>query len=242
MRKIPNHASVRLASLLAVMLIAPSAWDDLPLVRGDKPAPTAAEPTEAEAAKADAPKAEPSKAALAKDGSNPEKAGEATASAAVPAAAVAGVKPATVKPSSVARIGDPAPELRLPGPDGRLTSLSEFHGKVVLVYFWATWCEPCKRAIPVLNDIDGQFDDSEVVVLSINVDPDPAKVAAFAKQNGIGQSVLMRGGSVIRKFGLAEIPSMVVVGRDGTVAKTLRGMPGDGGREVVTAIQSALKK
>jgi peroxiredoxin len=303
MRKILEHSRAQLASLLAVMLIVPSAWGSPPSARIEHPEPPAADPSKADAGKADS-----ASGASAKDGSDKAKVGDASASNAVAAAPerpaetvlgvadnVAGVpakksdgtKPPTTKPSttkssttkssttkssapavadaqsivvdvpadslaeakpapakskSIVQIGDQAPDLRLSNVDGRVISLSDLRGKVVLIQFWATWCEPCKRAIPVLNDIDAQFDDSEVVVLAISVDPSPAKVAAFAKRNGIRQTVLVRGGAVIRKFGLGEIPSMVVVGRDGAITKTLVGLPADGGREVMAAIQSALKK
>lgn len=293
MRKILEHSRAQLASLLAVMLIVPSAWGSLPSARIEHPEPPAADPSKADAGKADS-----ASGASAKDGSDKAEVGDASASDAVAAAPerpaetvlgvadnVAGVpakksdgtkppttkssttkssapavadaqsivvdvpadslaeaKPAPAKSKSIVQIGDQAPDLRLSNVDGRVISLSDLRGKVVLIQFWATWCEPCKRAIPVLNDIDAQFDDSEVVVLAISVDPSPAKVAAFAKRNGIRQTVLVRGGAVIRKFGLGEIPSMVVVGRDGAITKTLVGLPADGGREVMAAIQSALKK
>src|SRR5574337_650162 len=66
--------------------------------------------------------------------------------------------------------GDRAPEFRLQAQDGRLVSLSEFRGKVVMVHFWATWCPPCVEEIPTLDKLYHELAAKDFVMLAVNVD------------------------------------------------------------------------
>jgi peroxiredoxin len=74
--------------------------------------------------------------------------------------------------------------------EGKSWSLAGLHGKVVLVNFWATWCEPCRREIPDLNSLYQQFRNQGLVILGIS-DEDSQKVTAFKVQNPIIYPVLL---------------------------------------------------
>jgi len=62
-------------------------------------------------------------------------------------------------PSVGINIGDKAPELSLPGTDGKNITLSSLHGKMVLVDFWASWCPPCRQENPNLVSVYQEFKD-----------------------------------------------------------------------------------
>lgn len=81
-------------------------------------------------------------------------------------------------------IGSPAPDFNLPAQSGgERASLAEADGKVALVDFWATWCEPCRVSFPHYQALAKKF-DGDVVVVGISEDDEPDGIKAFAKETG----------------------------------------------------------
>ena len=68
------------------------------------------------------------------------------------------------------RVGEPAPEITLPNPDGEDVRLSTLRGNVVLLDFWASWCGPCRRANPQVVDIYNRYKDKGFTVYSVSLD------------------------------------------------------------------------
>ena len=72
-----------------------------------------------------------------------------------------------------------APEFGLKDADGKTVRLSDYKGKVVLLDFWATWCGPCREALPHIKEIAKKFHDQPLVVISINLDKEEQKWREF---------------------------------------------------------------
>jgi peroxiredoxin len=106
--------------------------------------------------------------------------------------------------------------------DNHPVTLSSLRGKVVLVNFWATWCPPCRKEMPALNDLYNRFQSQGLVILSIS-DEDSAKVAPFIAQSGYHPTVLLDPGSTVhQQFHVEGIPKSFVFDRDGhLVAQTI---------------------
>src|SRR5262249_41114442 len=64
----------------------------------------------------------------------------------------------------------PAPKFEATGFDGKKVTLDQFEGKVVLLDYWASWCEPCKKAIPELDKIQAEYGGKGLVVLGVSMD------------------------------------------------------------------------
>lgn len=111
------------------------------------------------------------------------------------------------------------PDFTLPDLDGRPRRPDEWDGKVLVVNFWATWCAPCRKEIPLLIDLERRRPG--VRVLGIAVDRADA-VRPFAEELGIGYPILLDDlqGSTMRRYGnrFGALPFTVITGRDGVVA------------------------
>ena len=76
----------------------------------------------------------------------------------------------------VAQVGDDAPLFELETVDGKKVNLEDFKGKGVLINFWGTWCEPCKREMPELENQYKEYKDKGVEVVAIHVRDNPQQI------------------------------------------------------------------
>lgn len=134
--------------------------------------------------------------------------------------------------------GQAAADWTLKDVDGKERSLSEYRGKVVVMDFWATWCPPCRAAMPGIQKIHEKYKDKGVVVLGMNCweSGDPA---AYMKENGITYGLIMKADEAAKAYGVSSIPTLYVVGTDGKVIYHTVGFEGEEALEA--AIKSHLK-
>ena len=113
-----------------------------------------------------------------------------------------------------------APPFEVTTADGRQISLDDLAGKVVLIDFWATWCGPCRAALPHVKEIAKKFDGQPLVVLSISVDSDEAKWKDFVAKNEMTWPQYCDHGftgPVAKLFGVRAIPHTFTVDADGVL-------------------------
>lgn len=99
-------------------------------------------------------------------------------------------------------------------------NLADHRGKVVILDFWATWCAPCIRMLPGVNQLAEEYKNKEVVVVGINQDASAAfeKVRKFVSDKALTMpTVLDPGGTIGRSFGANKIPLTVIIDKDGVV-------------------------
>jgi cytochrome c biogenesis protein CcmG/thiol:disulfide interchange protein DsbE len=143
----------------------------------------------------------------------------------------------------------PVPELTLKDLDGNNVSLSEYKGKVILVNFWATWCDPCRVEIPWLIEMQQKYGPNGFVILGIALDEEGKSVVApfVAKErfdvNGtkepMSYKILIGNDEAADKFGgLFGYPTSVLISRDGKQIKRVTGIISED--EMNKAIESQL--
>ncbi len=147
------------------------------------------------------------------------------------------------RPALAVKAGDPAPDFKLMTLDGKEVTLASLKGKVVLLDFWATWCGPCKAAMPTIQKISEDYKSKDVVVLGVNTfeqKPDAAKDYLAKKKFTYG--CLLKGDELAKAYGVTGIPTLVIIGKDGKVASTEVGMSDESGAMLRKAIDAALAK
>jgi cytochrome c biogenesis protein CcmG/thiol:disulfide interchange protein DsbE len=118
-----------------------------------------------------------------------------------------------------------APKLELPrlsGP-GR-SSLSDYRGRVVLLNFWASWCEPCRTESPLLQRWHKRIADSGGTVLGVDVLDVTSDAREFARKYKLTYPMLRdHDGNALGDFGVVAYPETFVIDRRGRIAATRRG-------------------
>ena len=145
--------------------------------------------------------------------------------------------------------GSPAPEVTFKDLDGKDVPLSQYKGKVVLVNFWATWCEPCQVEIPWLIEMQQKYSSKGFTILGVDVDDEGNNVvsAYTAKErfnvNGeklpMNYPILRGNDAVADKFGgLLGFPTSFLISRDGRIVKKVQGLVDYD--EIKTAVEGQL--
>ena len=140
-------------------------------------------------------------------------------------------------------VGNLAPDFHLDLAGGGKVRLSDLEGKVVVLDFWATWCGPCIRGLPIVRDTVRAYDSNEVALFAVNLREDEKKVKAFLEKHDLKLNVpLDADGSVATKYLVEGIPQTVVIGKDGKVAAVHVGFAPDLAEKLGGEIRAALEK
>jgi len=146
------------------------------------------------------------------------------------------VKPkGTVKADNAARAAQLAPDFTLKDLDGKDVSLSQYKGQVVLVNFWATWCDPCYIEIPWLIEMQQKYAGKGFTILGVALDEEGKSVVApwVAKERfdvggqklPMNYPILLGDDAVGDKFGgLLGYPTSILISRDGKIIKRVTGI------------------
>jgi peroxiredoxin len=136
--------------------------------------------------------------------------------------------------------GGSTPPLALKDVAGAVHDLARYRGKVVLINFWATWCEPCRAEMPSLQRLRERLPDTSFAVLAINVDEPDARVRRFLEETRLDLPVLLDPNkTVTRAWGVRVMPTTFVVGRDGRIRYRLLG-EADWGTDAIVATLTQL--
>lgn len=111
-----------------------------------------------------------------------------------------------------------APDFPLPDLSGKEVTLSSFRGKVVLLDFWATWCQPCREEIPHFVKLQDEYRAQGLQIVGVSMDDGPEPVRDFYRQFKMNYVVVMGNAKVGELYGgVLGLPIAVLIGRDGRI-------------------------
>ena len=121
--------------------------------------------------------------------------------------------------------GDKAPTFSARSLDGTKTlSMSQFRGKVVYLDFWASWCGPCLKSLPLMEEMRKEFEGTDLQVLAINVDKDLGKAKKFLLKRPIGYpSAQDPEGRLPGSFEVETMPTSFIIDRNGVIRYVHKG-------------------
>jgi thiol-disulfide isomerase/thioredoxin len=148
----------------------------------------------------------------------------------------------TAVPAAV-RVGDELPAVILADWQGGAVDLTNVRPRVMIVDFWASWCQPCRTALPVLNAMSRKYAADGLRVYAVNIDKTRAPADAFLTQHVPSPAmILLRdpGGAALARYGAAGMPALYVVDRRGVVRLVESGFSADKLRDVEALVTKLL--
>lgn len=111
-----------------------------------------------------------------------------------------------------------APDFSLPDLTGGQLTLSAYRGKVVLLDFWATWCDPCREEIPRFVDMQNKYGSRGLQIIGISMDDGPEPVRDFYQRFKMNYPVAMGNATIGQAYGgVLGLPIAFLIGRDGSI-------------------------
>jgi peroxiredoxin len=126
-------------------------------------------------------------------------------------AAVAALQPANER--------KPAPDFVLQDASGQTAKLADYHGKVVLLDFWATWCTGCKKEIPWFTEFQKTYGPSGFSVVGVSMDEGGwAVLKPFLAEHPIPYRMLLGDDATSKRYGIDNLPDTFLIDRQGRIA------------------------
>jgi peroxiredoxin len=121
--------------------------------------------------------------------------------------------------------GLPAPNIILPGLDGKMVDLRDYNGRVVFLNIWATWCPTCREEMPSMERLYQELKGKDFEILAVSIDASGANaVAPFMRKYGLSFPALLDPRATIRGlYGATGVPESFIINREGIVEKVVIG-------------------
>jgi cytochrome c biogenesis protein CcmG/thiol:disulfide interchange protein DsbE len=121
--------------------------------------------------------------------------------------------------------GQLAPDFHLKDAWGQEVQVSALKGKVVLLNFWATWCEGCQEEIPAFIDFQEKYRNRGFAMVGISMDADGwAVVKPYLEASKINYSIVIGNDDVAKRYGVGSMPMTYLIDRNGKIAATYVGL------------------
>lgn len=124
-------------------------------------------------------------------------------------------------------VNDAAPNFELTDLNGHKVQLKDYRGKAVMLNFWASWCDPCKREMPYINEAYKDIQNKGVVILGVNIGESHFAVQNFVDNHQINFTILTdKNKDVTNAYGVGPIPTTFFIDKNGKVVdKVVGSMP-----------------
>ncbi|SFS49639.1 thiol-disulfide oxidoreductase ResA [Marininema halotolerans] len=121
-------------------------------------------------------------------------------------------------------VGDKAPNFTLKTLDGKKLTLDDFHGKPVLLNFWASWCKPCEAEMPAIQKVYEKYKDQGFQVVGVNIAETEVAVSGFTRELAITFPVVLdRDRVVTKRYDVGRLPATYLIDRNGKIIRKMKG-------------------
>lgn len=139
------------------------------------------------------------------------------------------------------RPGQPAPNFKVISTSGQTISQENYRGHVLILDFFATWCQPCRHSIPHLVEMNRKYGKQGLQILGLSVDEDGERaVKTFTDEFRVNYPLALAGDSTTVDFGIRSVPIMYLVDKNGKISEVYRGYSDEMARTVEQSIKRLL--
>ena len=141
----------------------------------------------------------------------------------------------------IINVGDTAPEFRITTDNGRTITASDFGGRLLVLNFWATWCQPCVEEVPSLDQFAKEMAGSGVVVLGVSMDTNPKLYRDFLDRSHISfLTARDPDAKISADYGTFKYPESYIIDAKGKVVQKIIGATNWTDGTMVSAVRSFL--
>jgi peroxiredoxin len=134
----------------------------------------------------------------------------------------------------------------LPDIDGQTVSLADYQGKVVVLEFFATWCEPCRYSAPLLQEISVRLKDQGLVVIAIALDEGDdaaSKLKIFRERYKVSYPIALGGNTNVKKqYNAYALPTTIIIDRKGRIAVKHYGITQNYSKKLADEIEPLIRR
>lgn len=139
------------------------------------------------------------------------------------------------------RTGQHAPDFKAISTSGQTISQENYRGHVLILDFFATWCQPCRRSIPHLVDMNRKYGKQGLHVLGLSMDEDGDQaIKSFSNELRINYPLALAGNSTTVDYGIRSVPVMYIIDKKGNIAEVYRGYSDEIARSVEQLVKRLL--
>ncbi len=139
------------------------------------------------------------------------------------------------------RPGQPAPSFKVISITGQTISQDNYRGHVLILDFFATWCQPCRRLIPHLVEMNRKYGQQGLQILGLSVDEGGERAfKTFTEEFQVNYPLALAGDSITADFGVRSVPIMYLIDKKGKIAEVYRGSSDEMARSMEQSIKRLL--
>lgn len=122
------------------------------------------------------------------------------------------------------KVGSTAPDFALETLDGKKVQLSDMKGKGIFLNFWGSWCKPCEKEMPYMENQYHFYKDKNIEILAVNIEESDLAVNQFVKRHNLTFPILMdRKSEVTKLYNIGPIPTTFLIDENGKILKIITG-------------------
>ncbi len=139
---------------------------------------------------------------------------------------------------------EPAPDFPLSTfPDNTEINLKDFKGRVVYLDFWATWCPPCRKSFPWMDEMHERYKDEGLIIIAVTVDKKREQIEQFIKKTEPAFIIAHDpAGTVAKAYKIRAMPTSYLINKNGQLVMTHAGFRSIDKDKLETTIQSLLEE
>jgi len=143
--------------------------------------------------------------------------------------------------AALLKVGQSVPEFKVVSTSGQTISQENYRGRVLVLDFFATWCQPCRQSIPHLVEMNRKYGKQGLQILGLSVDKEAERtVKSFTDEFRVNYPLALAGDRTTDDFGILSVPIMFLVNKKGGVVEVYRGFSADTARSLEQSIKRLL--